>query len=149
MGGRKINFHSNLFLLIANAENGTMLHSRLHSLYTTNSSILVVSFSLEHGSRLHESHRPTDSKTKVDSFYPFLGKKLKSLACVSLILSNNACYFNIDLLKFTLLVYDVYKHMYEQFAFSCFGELCLCHIYFQYLMAFKTLSYLHSIFNGI
>ena len=33
------------------------------------------------------------------------------------------CHFNIRLLKFALQVYDVFKHMYKQFTFFCFGEV--------------------------
>ena len=36
-------------------------------------------------------------------------------------------HFNIDLPKFASLVYDVYKHIYKQFVFSCFSEVCLRH----------------------
>ena len=89
LGGRKTNFLSNL---IANMETRTTLHLGFHSLYTTNNSTLIFSFSLGHRSSLHESQIPTDLKPRVSSFYPssISSKKPKSLVCVCLILTDNA-----------------------------------------------------------
>ena len=69
-------------------ETRTTLHLGLHSLYIANNSILILPFSLEHGTSLHKSQRPTDLKPKVSSFYlsSVSGKKQKSLTCVSLVL---------------------------------------------------------------
>ena len=93
LGGRKTNIHSNLFPPIANTETRTTLHSEPHSLYTTNNSTLIISFSLEHGSSLHKSQRSTDLKPRVSSFYPssVSGKKPESLIYVILILADNIC----------------------------------------------------------
>ena len=43
------------------------------------------------------------------------------------LITHVLCYFHIDMPKFASQVYLVYKHMYKQFAFFCFSEVCLCH----------------------
>ena len=114
---RKINCHSNLFPLIANVklEQCFAWDSVSCILQTT---VFTFFFSLKHGSSLHESQRPTDLKPNVSSFYLslVLGKKPKSLTCVSLILADNAC----DLPKFASKVYDVYKYKLPSLALAMY-----------------------------
>ena len=71
------------------SETRTMLCLGLCSLNTPNNSTLVISFSLEHGSSLHESQRPTDLKPKLSFFLSFLSLRQETETCVSLILANN------------------------------------------------------------
>ena len=75
--------------------------------------------------------RPTDLKPKVSSFYPSsVSSKNQNLLLVLTLfwlIMHVLCHFNFNLLKFSSWVYDIYKHMYKQFAFSCFGDVCLRH----------------------
>ena len=126
LGGRKTNFHLNLFLLIANTQTGISLCLGLCSL---SSQTTVPSFSLEHRSSLHEFQR-FETKSQLFFILPWSWARNQNLFFLLTLfwpITHAPCHFNINLLTFASQGYDVYKHMYKQFAFSCFGKVYLCH----------------------
>ena len=98
LGGRKNNFHLNLFLLMANLEIGIMLHLGPSSLYTTNNSSFVLSFFLEYGFRLHKVSKTNWLET--------------ALFILVLPQARNKN------LSFVLALFWLITHMYKQFTFS-------------------------------
>lgn len=129
---RKINFHSNLFLLTANMETRITLCLGLSFLHTINNSIIALS--LEHSYNLHQSQRtklPWNKKSALFILPGSLARNQDLLLVLALFspITHALCHFNIDFREFALQVYDVYKQMYRQFAFSCFGEVYRYHIH--------------------
>lgn len=124
-GGRKINFRSNLFPLRANVETGTTLRSGLCFLHTVSNSIIA--FSLEHGNNLHQSQR-----NKLSTLFILPRSRTRNRDLMLVLVSftpitHALCHFHNYLSKFASQFYDVSKHIYRQFAFSCFCEVCLHH----------------------
>ena len=129
LGGRKTNFHLNLFYL-----HLYFYHSSLSlTLFLWNMDLASLS--------------PKDQLTWNQKLALFIflrswarNRNLSFVLAPFLPITHVLCHFNIDWLKFTSQVYDVYKHIHKQFTFSWFNKVRLCHtVALQYLKPFNWL----------